>query len=71
MVENVLSRMGGVGMYGVISVVLFFAVFIGVLVWMIGLKKPYLEEMRALPLEDAAGPKPTTQQTANPENQHD
>ena len=34
MVENVLSRMGGVGMYGIISICLFFAVFIGVLVWM-------------------------------------
>ena len=43
MIENVLSRIGGVGMYGVISICLFFAVFVGVLVWTIGLKKSYLE----------------------------
>ena len=30
-------------MYGVISICLFFAVFVGVLVWTIGLKKSYLE----------------------------
>jgi cytochrome c oxidase cbb3-type subunit 3 len=71
MVENVLSKMGGVGMYGVISILLFFAVFIGVLVWMIRLKKPYLEEMRELPLDDAAGPESNASVTANPENQHD
>ena len=71
MVENVLSRMGGVGMYGVISVVLFFAVFIGVLVWMIGLKKSYLEEMRELPLEGGADQETDAVLTSNPENRYD
>jgi hypothetical protein len=71
MVENVLSRIGGVGMYGVISILLFFGVFIGVLVWMIGLKKSYLEEMRELPLEDTAGPESHHRLTTNPNNQHD
>ena len=51
MIENVLNRMGGVGVYGVISICLFFAVFVGVLVWTIRLKKPYLKAMRELPLE--------------------
>ena len=32
-------------MYGVISICLFFAVFIGVLVWALRLKKPYLNSM--------------------------
>ncbi len=71
MVENVLSRMGGVGMYGVISIVLFFAVFIGVLVWMVGLKKPYLEEMRELPLEGASRSESDADRIPNPENRHD
>ena len=71
MVENVLSRMGGVGLYGVISILLFFAVFIGVVVWMIGLKKPYLEEMRTLPLEGASGPESDASRNPNPENRHD
>ena len=71
MIENVLSRIGGVGMYGVISICLFFAVFIGVLVWMTGLKKTYLEKMRELPLDGAAGPESDAPLTANPRNQHD
>jgi hypothetical protein len=71
MVENVLSRIGGVGMYGVISICLFFAVFIGVLVWMLGLKKSYIEQMRELPLEGTSGPESDAHLTANPENRHD
>ena len=71
MIENVLSRMGGVDVYGIISVCLFFAVFIGVLVWMIGLKKSYLQEMGELPLEDAAGPDSDANLTANTEDRHD
>ena len=71
MIENVLSRIGGVGVYGVISICLFFAVFIGVLIWMVGLKKSYLERMGELPLDGAAGPESDTPLTANPKNQHD
>ena len=71
MVENVLSRIGGVGMYGVISICLFFAVFIGVLVWMVGLKKSYITEMRELPLDGASGPESEAPLTTNPKNQHD
>jgi hypothetical protein len=33
MIKNVLSDIGGVGLYGVISISLFFAVFIGMLIW--------------------------------------
>jgi cytochrome c oxidase cbb3-type subunit 3 len=65
MLENVLGRMGGVGMYGVISIILFFVLFIGVLVWMIGLKKSYLEEMSELPLEGAPGPESDADRTSN------
>jgi hypothetical protein len=71
MIENVLSRIGGVGMYGVISICLFFAVFVGVLVWIAGLKKSYLEKMRELPLDGTSGPESEAHLTANLENQHD
>ena len=71
MLENVLGKMGGVGMYGLISIILFFAVFIGLLVWMIGLKKSYLEEMRELPLEGTTGPEAHADLTPKPENRHD
>ena len=51
MIQNVLSGIGGVGVYGVIAVLLFFAVFLGVLYWAVGLRRPYLERMSRLPLE--------------------
>jgi hypothetical protein len=71
MLENVLGRIGGVGMYGVISIILFFAVFLGVLVWMIGLKKSYLEKMRELPLDGTTDLETDAALTPNSENRHD
>ena len=67
--ESVLHSMGGVGVYGIISICLFFAVFIGVLVWTICLKKPYLQAMRELPLEGSSTAEADL--TPNPEHQHD
>ena len=58
MIEHVLSSIGGVGVYGVIAICLFFAVFVGVIVWTFCLKKPYLDAMRELPLDDAPAPAP-------------
>ena len=66
MIQNVLSGIGGVGIYGVISICLFFAVFVGVLVWVIGLKKPYLDAMRELPLDGAAAPESDADLPPNP-----
>ena len=71
MIEHVVSRIGGVGVYGVISICLFFAVFAGVLVWTLCLKKPYLDAMRELPLEGSAAPEMDADLTPNPENRHD
>ena len=52
MIQNALSGIGGVGIFGVVSICIFFGVFIGVTIWMLTLKKPYLKSMRELPLED-------------------
>jgi|WetSurMetagenome_2_1015567.scaffolds.fasta_scaffold897905_2 cytochrome c oxidase cbb3-type subunit IV len=71
MIQNVLSRIGGVGIYGVISICLFFAFFVGVLLWTIGLKKSYLNKMRELPLDGAAAPESEAELTANPKNRYD
>jgi hypothetical protein len=71
MIEHVISRIGGVGVYGVISICLFFAVFIGVLAWTLCLKQPYLNTMRELPLEDSSAPEPDADLTANPGKPHD
>ena len=51
MIRDTLSHIGGIGLYGVISIALFFAAFLGVLVWAVRLKKPWLNAMGQLPLE--------------------
>ena len=61
--------MGGVGVYGIISICLFFAIFTGVLVWTICLKKPYLKAMRELPLEGSSTA--DADLTPNPKDKHD
>ncbi|NOS71139.1 MAG: hypothetical protein HOP33_14565 [Verrucomicrobia bacterium] len=52
MIKNVLSDIGGVGLYGVISISLFFAVFIGMLLWVFAMKKSFAQKMSTLPLND-------------------
>jgi hypothetical protein len=52
MIKNVLSDIGGVGLYGVISICLFFAVFTGMVIWAFSLKKTFAQKMSASPLQD-------------------
>ena len=49
MVENVMHGIGSMSLYGILSSCLFIAVFVGVLVWTISLRQPYLKSMRELP----------------------
>ncbi len=50
MINNILSNIDGVGMYGVISICIFFSFFIGMLVWAFTRNKKYLTRMGELPL---------------------
>lgn len=52
MIKNVVSHIRGVEFYGVISILLFFTVFICLMVWAFRLKKSYLSSMQELPLND-------------------
>ena len=52
MIQNVLKEIGGIGIYGVISICLFFLVFSGALIWACLQKKSFLKSMAALPLQD-------------------
>jgi hypothetical protein len=52
MIQNVLRDIGGVGIYGVVSICLFFAVFTGSVVLSVCMKKSVAEKISALPLED-------------------
>ena len=50
--QQLIDKFGGMGVFGVISICLFFVVFGGMLVWAYCLKKPFLDHMSVLPLED-------------------
>ena len=52
MIKNVLTSIGGVEVYGVISVCLFFLVFTVAVVMALRLKQPFLKSMSELPLDD-------------------
>jgi hypothetical protein len=52
MIQNVLRELGGVGIYGVISVCLFFTVFGAALIRALLLNKNIVQEMGTLPLND-------------------
>jgi hypothetical protein len=58
MIQNVLRDIGGIGLYGVVSVCLFSVVFSVAFIRACLLKKSFLKSMSALPLEDGLPPSP-------------
>ena len=52
MMQNVVREIGGVGLYGVVSILLFTFVFGGALIWAVFMKKSVAEQLSALPLEE-------------------
>jgi hypothetical protein len=58
MIKNVLTSIGGIEGYGVLSLCLFFAVFLAAVILALRIKKSTAEKMSALPLEDAQPVKP-------------
>ena len=71
MIENVMHSIGGTSVFGIVSICLFVAVFVGVLGWTIRLKKSYLKTMRELPLDGESAPEPGPEPTLNPGNRND
>lgn len=69
MIENVLSSIIGIGMYGVISICIFVTIFCVAFFWMLGLKKPYLNSMSQLPLENES--RDGKNKTAGQEERHE
>ncbi len=51
MIKNVLLDIGGVGIYGIIALSIFFLFFSGMLMWVLSLKKGYLNQAGSMPLE--------------------
>ena len=58
MYKEVLDKIDGIGLYGVVSIVIFFVFFSGMLVWSLALKKNYLNKMGSLPLDGGESPEP-------------
>jgi hypothetical protein len=54
MIQNVIRDMGGIAAYGVISILLFFAVFTGAALYAFLQRRSFCERMRALPFEDGS-----------------
>lgn len=52
MIRNVLENIAGIQIYPIISLILFVAVFIGMALWAMRLRRNYSEYMGKLPLED-------------------
>jgi len=59
MIRNVLTDIDGIGLYGVVSICLFFAVFSSMLVWAFMQKKKILDSQSLLPLEDGTNSGPS------------
>lgn len=55
MIQNVLRTLGGIERYGIISLLLFFAIFAVMVIWALSLRKQHLCRMAELPLEDEDG----------------
>ncbi len=52
MIRNVLSHIGGVGLYGVISILLFFVTFTVAVLWALLQRRSLMNELAALPLAE-------------------
>ncbi|HMP83650.1 MAG TPA: CcoQ/FixQ family Cbb3-type cytochrome c oxidase assembly chaperone [Verrucomicrobiota bacterium] len=52
MIKNVLEHIGGVGVYGVISICLFFIVFLGAIFFSLRMNKKDADTIGSLPLND-------------------
>ena len=65
MIKSILTLIGGIEHYGIISMCLFVAVFVGMLIWAFTLKKPYLQRMAGAALEQQP------EDSSNLENSHE
>ena len=51
MVKSILTHIGGIANYGIISMSLFIFVFVGMLIWTFSLKSSHLKHMAAVACE--------------------
>ena len=51
MFNNYLSSIKGVAIFPIISLIVFFALSVGVTIWVLRMKSDYIKEMEELPLD--------------------
>ncbi len=71
MIKNAIETLGGIDVYGIISVCFFFVFFTGMLLWAFRLKKTYLNSMRELPLDDGCIRSVTSESTSQTDSRHE
>ena len=54
MIQNVIRDMGGIAVFGIISICLFFAVFMAAAIYALAQRKSFCDRMRAVPLDDGS-----------------
>ncbi len=59
MIKNVLESIAGVEIYGIISLVLFFAVFLFMVIRTVGIKKDDIRQYSLIPLDDTESSEPS------------
>ncbi|HMP89249.1 MAG TPA: cbb3-type cytochrome c oxidase subunit 3 [Kiritimatiellia bacterium] len=52
MIRNVLEHINGIAILPIIGLILFFAVFTVMIIWAVRLRRPYVDHMGHLPLEN-------------------
>ncbi len=60
MFQNILHDLGGVALYGIVSICLFFLVFTTAIVWGMTRRSTVLHEIEQLPLADDLSPVSTS-----------
>ena len=51
MIRQVLENIGGIGLYAIIALILFFGFFTLMLVWVMRMRKADIDTMKSLPLD--------------------
>jgi cbb3-type cytochrome oxidase subunit 3 len=71
MIQNVLRNLGGIEVYGILSILIFFACFLGVLVWTFTRSQAELDAASRLPLEEDSAPFNGTAASSKPDCCHE
>jgi len=53
MFKEIFESMSNIGIFGLISMIFFFLIFLGVIIWTIRADKKYLKKMENMPLESS------------------